>query len=146
MKTFPNKLKDSCILKLNTTQTEDEVLPDDSNNSINDIRNTTNNNLDDDDNLIKKVEVRETCNGDDYLISNEEDYLESLLTFENISNMAFLEQKSSSDSTTIDGSTSEAPNEPQIATTPTEDRGDPITESNHKRMIEDDQMEISPIF
>ncbi|KAI3853252.1 hypothetical protein MKW98_030142 [Papaver atlanticum] len=158
MKTFPNKLKE-------------EVLPDGSNNSINDIHNTSNDNLDDDDNLIKKVEAQETCNGDDYLISNEADYLESLLTFENISNMGCLEQKSSSDSTTIDGSTSEAPKEPQITTTPTENRGDPITESNHqgliednqnqlpfsllekwlldeatRQVLEDDQMEISPIF
>ncbi|KAI3831832.1 hypothetical protein MKX03_022204 [Papaver bracteatum] len=171
MKTSPNKLKDCSTLKLKTTQAEKEVLPGGSDNSNKDIHNTCNNNLDDDDNLIKKVEVQETCNGDDYLISNEADYLESLLTFENISNMGCLEQKSSSDSTTIDGSTSEAPKQPQITTTPTENRGDPITESNHQGLIEDnqnqspfsllekwlldeatgqvledDQMEISPIF
>ncbi|KAI3831834.1 hypothetical protein MKX03_022206 [Papaver bracteatum] len=137
MKTSPNKLKDSSTHKLKTTQAEKEVLPD---GSDDDNHSTRNSNLDDDDNLlINKVEVQETCNRDDYLISNEADYLDSLLTFENISNMACLEQKSSSDSATIDGSTSEAPKEPQITTTPTEDRGDMITDSNHQGLIEDDQ-------
>ncbi|XP_026453546.1 transcription factor MYB30-like [Papaver somniferum] len=140
MKTSPNKLKDSSTLKLKTTQEEKEVPPDGSDNSNNDNHKTSNSNLDDDDNLlIKKVEVQETCNRDDYLISNEEDYLESLLTFETISTMACSEQKSSSDSTTIHGSTSEPPKEPQTTTTPMEDRVDSTTESNRQGWIEDDQ-------
>ncbi|RZC49355.1 hypothetical protein C5167_017784 [Papaver somniferum] len=125
MRTSPNKLKDSSILKLQTTQTEEKVLPGGSDNSNNDNHNTSNNNLDDDDNLIiKKVEVQETCNGDDYLISNEADYLESLLKF---------------DSTTIHESTSASSKEPQTTNTTLEDRVDSIIETNHQGLVEDDQ-------
>ncbi|KAI3926854.1 hypothetical protein MKX01_032769, partial [Papaver californicum] len=151
MKTSPNKLNSNTTLKLKTTQTEEKVLPNGNNNSNNNNHNTSNssgnNNLDDDKLLVKKVEVQETCNHDDDLISNEADYFESLLTFDNISNMACWEQKSSSDdSTTIHGSTTSAsPEEPQTttttaaATTPIEDRVDSISESDHQGLIEDDQ-------
>ncbi|KAI3894684.1 hypothetical protein MKX03_031614 [Papaver bracteatum] len=148
MKTSPNKLNCSTALKLKATQTEEKVLPNGNNNSKNNNHNTSNsgnNNLDDDKLLVKKVEVQESCNEDDDLISNEADYFESLLTFDSISNMACWEQKSSSDSTTIHGSTTSAsPEEPQTttttsATTPIEDRVDSISESDHQGLIEDDQ-------
>ncbi|MCL7042540.1 hypothetical protein MKW94_018355 [Papaver nudicaule] len=177
MKTSPNKLNSTH--KLKTSQTEEKVLPNGSNNSNNNNQNTSNsgnNNLEDDKLLVKKVEVQETCNDDDDLISNEADYFESLLTFENISNMACWEHKSSSDSTTAHGSTSASSEEPQTtatttATTPIEDRVDSISESDHQgltegdqnqppfsllekwlldeatgQVLEEDHMEISPIF
>ncbi|KAI3975865.1 hypothetical protein MKX01_030710 [Papaver californicum] len=136
MKTSTNKFKSSTI-KPKTTQTEDKVLPDGSNNS---------NNLDDDDKLlIKKVEVQETCNGDDYLTSNEaEDYFETLLSFKSISNIDCWGKTYSLGSTTIHGSTSASREEPQTtitttATTSVEDRVHLISESDHQGLIEDDQ-------
>ncbi|KAI3980219.1 hypothetical protein MKX01_033360 [Papaver californicum] len=143
MKTSPKKLNSgSKLIKLKTTQTGEKVLPDGS------TSNSGNSNLDDDDNklLIKKFEVEESsCNGDDFPIPNEADYFESLLTFENVINVACWEQKSSPDSTTIHRSTSASPEEPQTSTTittvttPIEDMVDSVSESDHQGLIEDDQ-------
>ncbi|KAI3931589.1 hypothetical protein MKW92_011191 [Papaver armeniacum] len=141
MKTFPNKLSSS-KLKLKTTPSEDKVLPNGSNNSDNNNHNTSNNDLDDDELFIKKVEEQETC-----ILSNDADYFESLLTFENTSNVACWEQKSSQDSTKIHGPISASPVEAQITTTTTkttttiEDMVTSILESDQQELIEDDQIE-----
>ncbi|KAI3831837.1 hypothetical protein MKX03_022209 [Papaver bracteatum] len=142
MKTSPKKLSSS-KLKLKITQTEDQVLPNVSNNSDKNNHNTINNNLDADELLIKKVEEQETCNGDDAHLSKEEDYFESLLAFENTSNVVCWEQKSSLDSTKIHGPTLASPVEAQTTTTTTttiEDI-DSILENNHQELIEDDPNE-----
>ncbi|KAI3980218.1 hypothetical protein MKX01_033359 [Papaver californicum] len=139
IKTSPKKLNSSSSkLRLKATQTEDKVLPDDSNNSNNTSNNGNNNHDDDDELVIKKVQVQETCNGDDYLMSNEVEYFESLLT------CACWEKKSSSDSTTIHGSTSASAKEPQTTITTTDtttfqDRVDSMSQSDHQWLIEDDQ-------
>ncbi|KAI3975864.1 hypothetical protein MKX01_030709, partial [Papaver californicum] len=129
MKTSPNKLNRSSKLKLNTTQTEDKLLP---NNNYNTSNNGNNNHDDDDELVIKKVQVQETCNGDDYLISNDVDYFESLSTF------TCWEKKYSSDSTTIHESTSASAKGPQTTTT-VKDGVDSISQSDHQWFIEDDQ-------
>ncbi|RZC49349.1 hypothetical protein C5167_017775 [Papaver somniferum] len=126
---------------------EDKVVPNGSNNSDNNNHNTSNNNLDDDDIFIKKVEEQETRNDDDAHLSNEADYFESLLTFENTSNVACWEQKSSPQSTKIHGTTSASSEEAQTTTTTTtttttiEDMVDSILLSDHQGLIEDDQNE-----
>ncbi|KAI3923939.1 hypothetical protein MKW98_012728 [Papaver atlanticum] len=142
VKTSPKK-SSSNKLKLKITQTEDQVLPNGSNNSDNINQNTSNNNLDADELLFKKFEEQETCNGDDAHLSKEADNFESLLAFENTSNVVCWEQKSSPDSTKIHGPTLASPVEAQTTTTTTtiEDMVDSILESNHQELIEDDQNE-----
>ncbi|XP_026450822.1 myb-related protein 306-like [Papaver somniferum] len=150
VKNSPNKFS-SGALKLKTTQTEEKVLPSGSNNSDNNNPNNGNNNpYNYDELLIKKFEVQDTCNSDDYVISNEADYFESLFPFESTS-IGCWEQKSSSDSsTTIHDSTSPSPEEPQTTTitttaaTPTEDRVNSISGSDHQGMIVDDQNQRPP--
>ncbi|RZC52598.1 hypothetical protein C5167_021026 [Papaver somniferum] len=145
VKTSPNKLSSS-KLELKTNQSEGKVVPSGSNNSDNNNHNTSDNNLDDDEIFIKKVEEQETRYDDDAHLSNEADYFESLLTFENTSNVACWEQKSSPQSTKIHGTTSASPEEAQTTTTTTttttiEDMVDSILASDHQRLIEDDQNE-----
>ncbi|XP_026450825.1 transcription factor MYB94-like [Papaver somniferum] len=146
MKTTPKKLT-SCTFKLKTTQTEEKGLPNGSNNSNKENHNTSN---------------------------SDNNYFESLLTFEKTSDTACWRQKLSSDSTATHGSTSTSPEEPQTTTSTTtaiEDRVDSISESDHHGLIgddlnhppfsllekwlleettgqvlEEDPMEISPIF
>ncbi|KAI3831836.1 hypothetical protein MKX03_022208 [Papaver bracteatum] len=150
VKNSPNKFS-SGALKLKTTQTEEKVLANGSNNTDNNNHNNGNNNpYNYDEVLIKKSEVQETCNVDDYVLSNEADYFESLSTFESI-NMACWEQKSSSESsTTIHGSTSASPEEPQTTTitttaaTPIEDSVNSISGSDHQGLIVDDQNQRPP--
>ncbi|KAI3866396.1 hypothetical protein MKX03_012579 [Papaver bracteatum] len=114
MNTSPNKWSSSA-LKLKTSQTEENVLPNGSNNSNNDNHNTGN---------------------------SDNNYFESLLTFENTSNnMVCWKQNFSSDSTAVHGSTSAYPEEPLTTTstiTPVEDRVDSISDSDHQGFIEDD--------
>ncbi|KAI3905527.1 hypothetical protein MKW92_053124 [Papaver armeniacum] len=114
MKTCPNKLSSSSALKLKTSKTEENVLPNGSYNSNNVNHNTSN---------------------------SDNNYFESLLAFENTSNMACWKHNFSSDSTTVHGSTSTSPEEPQTTistTTPIEDRIDSLSESDHQGLIEDD--------
>ncbi|KAI3905526.1 hypothetical protein MKW92_053123 [Papaver armeniacum] len=114
MKTSPNKLSSSA-LKLKTSQTEENVVPNGSNNSNDDNHNTSN---------------------------SDNNYFESLLAFENTSNNTVCwKQNFSSDSTTVHGSTSASLEEPLTTTstiTPVEDRVDSISDSGHQGLIEDD--------